>query len=65
MEMVSLRAVDMKDPMNDNEIMALCQGYTGDTVFALSDAITAMNTPLALDIVKRISTISRVDEWWG
>jgi hypothetical protein len=65
MEMISLRIFDTKNALNDKEIMALCQSYTGDTVFALSDAITGMHISLALDIVKRISTTSRVDEWWG
>jgi len=51
--------------ISEKEIIALCQSYTGDTVFALSDAITAMNISLALDIVRRIATTSRVDEWWG
>lgn len=62
--MISMRTLDTKNSLNDKEIVTLCQSYTGDTVFALSDAIAAMNIPLALDIVKRIGTTSRVDEWW-
>ncbi len=71
MEMISLMMTNRgtENPtipqISEKEIIALCQSYTGDTVFALSDAITAMNISLALDIVRRIATTSRVDEWWG
>jgi hypothetical protein len=71
MEMVSLRILNkgietstVSNNISEKEIINLCQGYTGDTIFALSDAITMLDIPLAIDIVKRISTISRVDEWW-
>ena len=50
-------------PLSETEVIALCQSYTGDTVFALADAIVNMNIPLSLDILKRISSVGRVDEW--
>lgn len=34
-------------------------------MFALVDAIMAINIPLALDIFHKISTTNKVDAWFG
>ncbi len=64
MEMVSLRQ-ESGEILHIVDITDLCHGYGGDTMFALADAIMAINIPFALDILHRISTTSKVDEWFG
>ncbi|MBC7503977.1 hypothetical protein H7169_03320 [Candidatus Gracilibacteria bacterium] len=48
-----------------SDIISFCHGYGGDTMFALADAIIAMNILLALDILHRLSSQTKVDEWLG
>jgi DNA polymerase III delta subunit len=50
--------------LSKEEVISLCHGYGWDTMFALVDAIMANNTSLSLEIYHRISSISRVDEWF-
>jgi hypothetical protein len=63
-EMVSLRE-QSGEKLATSEIIGLCHGYGGDTMFSFVDAIMAMNIPLALEICHRISSTSKVDEWFG
>lgn len=44
-------------------ILELCNGYGGDTMFALVDAIMLGDTHKSLSILSRIKSINRVDEW--
>ncbi len=60
-EMVSLSGVlQQKDA-----IIALCHGYGGDTMFALTDAVMSMDIVRALDILHRITATTKIDEWFG
>lgn len=45
------------------EIVELCHGYGGDTMFALADAVMTMGITRALDILHRLAMTTRVDEW--
>jgi hypothetical protein len=63
-EMVSLSQSSGKK-LDKNDIISLCHGYGGDTMFALADAIISMNISLALDILHRITQTSKVDEWFS
>ena len=51
------------DKLDKSEIIELCHGYGWGTMFALSDAIVAMNMPVALDILHRLKETSKVDAW--
>ncbi len=62
--MISLRE-ESGEKLSTSEIIGLCYGYGGDTMFAFVDAIMAMNIPLSIEICKRISSSSKVDEWFG
>jgi DNA polymerase III delta subunit len=47
------------------DIIELCHGYGGDSMYALSDAVMTMNITLALDILHRITQTAKIDEWFG
>lgn len=63
-KMVSLREKS-GEKIETSEIISLCHGYGWDSIFALVDAIMAINIPLALDIFHKISTTNKVDAWFG
>ncbi len=61
-EMVSLRQKSWQK-IDTNEIIGLCHGYTGDSIFTLIDAIMATNIDLALEILHKITITNKIDEW--
>lgn len=63
-EMISLLQLSGKKT-DSKEIISLCYGYGGDTLFSLVDAIMWLNINLALAIFHRITNTNRVDEWFG
>ena len=49
--------------LEKSDILELCHGYGWGTMFALSDAIIALDISLALDILHRMADTSKVDAW--
>ncbi len=64
MERVSLM-IESSIVLSRADIVWCCDAYGWDTVFALGDAIMDIRIPLALDICRRLTSISRVDAWIG
>lgn len=60
--MVSLIELSGKK-LETPDLISLCHGYSGDTMFALADAIISMDIAFALDILNRLSSQTKVDEW--
>lgn len=58
-----LEALSMHQDITDADIHQLVQWYGGDTLFSLTDAITAMNIKKALVILNRIKSIHKTDMW--
>ena len=53
------------DALSVVDIESLCHSYGWDTMFALVDSIMSCNIRLGLDILHRINSNTRVDEWIG
>jgi DNA polymerase III delta subunit len=62
-EMVSLAGSGNK--LDTEDIIGLCHGYGGDTMFALADAVVSMDIARSIDILHRITATTKVDEWFG
>lgn len=63
-ELVSIQESEGKK-LDTNTILQLCHWYGWDTTFAFADAIMAMNIVLSLEILHRMASTSKVDEWIG
>jgi hypothetical protein len=51
--------------LNKSEIISLCHGYGGDSIYTLTDTLASLDIDESLHILHRIVTMSKVDEWWS
>ena len=49
--------------LEKSQIIQYCHGYSGSKVFDLVDAIMAKNIKKALQLIRHITSVNKVDEW--
>jgi hypothetical protein len=61
-EIVSLtQSIGQK--LEKDELISLCHGYGGDSIYTLTDTLISMNIAGSIDILHRITATNKVDEW--